>query len=142
MNDTTISINSITENIKAFVRLRPLNDKEKELGAGCIKINEDSTMLAVENKTDNRLLENKAFALDSVFSEDVTQEEIFEKVTLPNLKAFFLGYNCTIFAYGQTGAGKTHTMLGPLDSLFENSNNHKKHGLIPRILNFIFNSEK
>ena len=50
------------------------------------------------------------------------------------------GYNCTIFCYGQTGAGKTHTMMGPLDQLFEEVS--ESHGLIPRIIHYIFNEKE
>ena len=56
------------------------------------------------------------------------------------LDSFLQGYNCTIFAYGQTGAGKTHTILGPLDTLYDNES--ESHGLVPRILNYLFDSDK
>ena len=55
------------------------------------------------------------------------------------LSSFINGYNCTIFAYGQTGAGKTHTILGPLDSLFEQDS--ELHGLVPRILSSLFDEK-
>lgn len=47
----------------------------------------------------------------------------------------YVGYNCTIFAYGQTGAGKTYTMMGVN---FESDHYHEKRGLIPRTLEFLF----
>ena len=128
--------NSVVENIKCFVRCRPLNEKEKSLGAGCIKIIEEQNSIIVENKTDSKNTESKPFTMDCVFNESVSQEEIFKKVAVPMLEGFLQGYNCTIFAYGQTGAGKTHTMLGPLDSIFEISSD--KHGFIPRILTYLF----
>ena len=46
-----------------------------------------------------------------------------------------LGYNCTIFAYGQTGAGKTYTMMG-VNS--ERNDFLEDRGLIPRTLEYIF----
>jgi chromosomal replication initiation ATPase DnaA len=55
--------------------------------------------------------------MDRVFDETVTQAELFQEIGEPILKNFIGGYNCTIFCYGQTGAGKTHTMMGPLDQL-------------------------
>lgn len=136
------TINEIIENIKCFVRLRPLNEKEKSLGAGCIKINEDSTQIQVEIKVDNSKLDHKPFILDKVFGDAIHQVDVFETVGLPILKNFFQGYNCTVFAYGQTGAGKTHTMMGPLTGLFDSTKDNDNHGLIPRIVDFIFNSEK
>ena len=127
-----------SENIKCIVRCRPLNEKEKGLGTKCITISPDSKVVIVENKND-KLLSGK-FAMDKVFSEDVTQEEIFQDVGEPILQSFLGGYNCTIFCYGQTGAGKTHTMMGPLDQLYET--NSTSHGLIPRIINYLFNDPK
>ena len=129
--------NTVVENIKCFVMCRPLNDKEKDLGVGCLKINEDSNSILVEDKTESKNFENKPFIMDSVFSEGIEQDEIFSRVVIPVLKGFLQGFNCTIFAYGQTGAGKTHTMMGPLDAIFDQTSS--KHGLIPRILQYIFN---
>ena len=65
--------------------------------------------------------------MDHVFNENVTQEEVFQEIGEPILKSFIGGYNCTIFCYGQTGAGKTHTMMGPLEQLFDE--NSLKEGL-------------
>jgi hypothetical protein len=135
---TPITSNSITENIKCFVRCRPLNEKEKELGIGCITISEESKTIFIDNKSDYKPCENKSYTMDHIFYGDSKQEEIFEMLAIPILKGFFQGFNCTVFAYGQTGAGKTHTMLGPLESVFMVNSEH--HGLIPRILHFIFDT--
>jgi len=72
------------------------------LGAGCIKLGEESKSICVANKTNNS---NKIFNYDWVFGEEITQENFYDHVANPILKSFFQGYNCTIFAYGQTGAG-------------------------------------
>ena len=127
-----------SENIKCIVRCRPLNEKEKGLGTKCITISADSKVVIVENKNDKLL--NGKYAMDRVFPEDVTQEEVFLEIGEPILQSFIGGYNCTIFCYGQTGAGKTHTMMGPLDQLYET--NSPSHGLIPRIINYIFNEKE
>ena len=133
-----MSNDSGSENIKCIVRCRPLNEKEKGLGTKCITISADSKVVIVENKNDK--LQSGKYAMDKVFSEDVTQEEIFQEIGEPIIQSFIGGYNCTIFCYGQTGAGKTHTMMGPLDQLFEVSS--PSHGLIPRIINYIFNEKE
>jgi hypothetical protein len=91
------------------------------LGAGCITVSEDNKSIFVENKVNNSTfnstltsnsntnnrLENKIFNYDYVFGEEITQENFYNQVAHANpiLKSFFQGYNCTIFAYGQTGAG-------------------------------------
>jgi len=61
-----------------------------------------------------------------------TQESIYEFTAKPILDDIFKGFNGTIFAYGQTGSGKTHTMMGNIESIEES-------GIIPRIVNNIFN---
>ena len=129
--------NSSSENIRCIVRCRPLNEKETGLGSKCITISSDSKVVFVENKNDK--LANGKYAMDHVFNENVTQEEVFQEIGEPILKSFISGYNCTIFCYGQTGAGKTHTMMGPLDQLFEE--NSSSQGLIPRIIHYLFNEE-
>lgn len=55
------------------------------------------------------------------------------QVGIPACEAFLDGFNSTIFAYGQTSSGKTHTMYGDLSTLHSN-----ERGLIPRSLEHIF----
>ncbi|XP_056672957.1 kinesin-like protein KIF18B isoform X1 [Monodelphis domestica] len=52
------------------------------------------------------------FVFDHVFAETATQQEVFRHTTHSILDGVLQGYNCSVFAYGATGAGKTHTMLG------------------------------
>ena len=132
--------NSSSENIKCVVRCRPLNSKESGLGTKCITISPDSKVVIVENKDDKNPNNKGQYAMDRVFDETVTQAELFQEIGEPILKNFIGGYNCTIFCYGQTGAGKTHTMMGPLDQLFEEESS--SHGLIPRIIHYIFNEKQ
>ncbi|KAH6615289.1 kinesin family protein-like protein [Boeremia exigua] len=70
----------------------------------------------------------KVFVFDRVFSEDVDQEGVFEYVT-ESVNSFIEGYNVSILAYGQSGAGKSYTMgtTGPSDQ-----NNPQVMGIIPR----------
>lgn len=56
----------------------------------------------------------KTFTYDRVFGMYSTQEEVFESMVLPIVDETLAGFNCTIFAYGQTGTGKTHTMEGDI----------------------------
>jgi kinesin family protein 18/19 len=49
---------------------------------------------------------------DSVFNEDSVNLDIFEKCMKPLVNSVMDGYNCSVFVYGATGAGKTYTMLG------------------------------
>ena len=61
----------------------------------------------------NRAKEKK-YAFDAVFDEHVTQEEVYQQ-TARACGGVLDGYNSSVFAYGATGAGKTHTMLGSLE---------------------------
>lgn len=49
---------------------------------------------------------------DSVFNEDAINTDIFECCMKPLVNKVMEGYNCSVFVYGATGAGKTYTMLG------------------------------
>lgn len=63
-------------------------------------------------KKQNKELE---FMFDTVFTLDANNEDIFEGTTKELINNLLDGYNCSVFAYGATGAGKTHTMLGKED---------------------------
>lgn len=54
----------------------------------------------------------KSFAYDYVFGPDSLQSLIYEQSAFSLVDNVLDGYNGTIFAYGQTGCGKTHTMMG------------------------------
>lgn len=69
-----------------------------------------------------------------MFDIDATQEDIYQFVA-PALSSTLKGFNCTIFAYGQTGTGKTYTMFGSNDSAFYQS---PSRGLIPHSIETIF----
>lgn len=62
-------------------------------------------MLKKENK-------NIEFQFDRVFGFDSDNNEVFENSTKNLINSLMDGYNCSVFVYGATGAGKTHTMLG------------------------------
>lgn len=59
----------------------------------------------------HRIREHR-FVFDQLFDEDATQEQVYNSTTRPLLNNIFDGYNATVFAYGATGCGKTHTISG------------------------------
>lgn len=95
----------VGDNIKVFVRVRPLNEKEK-LSDPCVIVN-GQTIEMKGGGPDHR------FAFDHVFQDQATQEEIYASVGHDVVEAAFEGFNGTVFAYGQTSSGKTHTCIGP-----------------------------
>eukprot|EP01052_Picozoa_sp_SAG31_P009514 SAG31_NODE_501_length_14835_cov_11.191979_1_plen_303_part_00 len=69
------------------------------------------------------------FTFDKVFNgPDATQAQVYEYSARPSIDDVLEGYNATIFAYGQTGAGKTHTMIGT----------RSDPGIIPRCIQQLF----
>uniref|UniRef100_H3BGB6 Kinesin-like protein n=1 Tax=Latimeria chalumnae TaxID=7897 RepID=H3BGB6_LATCH len=78
------------------------------------------------------LLQGKPYAFDKVFHPNTTQEQVYNACAKQIVKDVLGGYNGTIFAYGQTSSGKTHTMEGKLHDV-------QLMGIIPRITQDIFN---
>lgn len=75
----------------------------------------------------------KDFTFDAVYDENTIQANFYEHTGYSIVESVLDGYNGTIFAYGQTGTGKTHTMVGPPEP-------EELHGVIPRTFAHIFNS--
>lgn len=76
--------------------------------------------------------ELKTFTYDKTYDWRSSQEEIFDDVAKPILESVMEGYNGTIFAYGQTGTGKSFTMMGAGHGKTE------LKGIIPRSIDWIF----
>ena len=58
--------------------------------------------------------DEKTYTFDKVYGPESTQVEVYRGVVEPILDEVLMGYNCTVFAYGQTGTGKTHTMVNKI----------------------------
>ncbi|KAK3104135.1 hypothetical protein FSP39_024670 [Pinctada imbricata] len=71
------------------------------------------------------------FHFDYIFKNTATQEEVFDVAAKSIVDGFLNGYNGTIFAYGQTGTGKTYTVEG-------SAKQYKQRGLEPRSLSRIY----
>ena len=100
-------------NVKVVVRIRPQNKIETSRGgAPCVKVNDNGTGQGTEVNVEDGYNSQK-WTFDCVFSPSSKQPQVFEFVGAPVVDAVFQGYNGTIFAYGQTSSGKTHTMTGP-----------------------------
>ncbi len=126
---------SSRSNIVVAVRVRPKNDRESN-SRDVVKVC-DSKMLVFDPKdadgdedddfyfkgkkrnlgvrrdVNKRQKRDAKFAFDHVFDTDATNTDVFE-ATSKNLveEVLFEGFNCSVFVYGATGAGKTFTMLG------------------------------
>ena len=128
MSSTTSQSMSSQDTIIVSVRIRPENSREHGQGYPLVVQVIDGKMLAFDPKPEqepyfgppvtNKRVKGRhkhkdlTFGFDNVFGESSTQREIFEATTRRVLPSVLDGINCSIFAYGATGAGKTHTMLG------------------------------
>uniref|UniRef100_A0A3P8Y5N7 Kinesin-like protein n=1 Tax=Esox lucius TaxID=8010 RepID=A0A3P8Y5N7_ESOLU len=109
--------------IKVMCRFRPLNSSEVTRG--------DKYIPKFQGE-DHVVLGSKPFQFDRVFQPNTTQEQVYNACAQKIVKDVLEGYNGTIFAYGQTSSGKTHTMEG-------NLHDPDGMGIIPRIVQDIFN---
>ncbi|XP_021732678.1 kinesin-like protein KIN-14Q isoform X3 [Chenopodium quinoa] len=100
-------------NIRVFCRCRPMNPEEISMG--------DKAAIDFESARDGELTiksnghPRKTFKFDAVFGPQAGQADVFED-TAPFATSVLDGYNVCIFAYGQTGTGKTFTMEGTEDA--------------------------
>ena len=145
-----------SECVKVMVRCRPMNSKEIAKSKFIFSSNPNKTNLTLPpppflylcvdcesvievDKPTNQIIirphgkegDEKIFAYDSVYGVDSTQREIYDETAFPLVESVLGGYNGTIFAYGQTGCGKTHTMAGK-----HADPNHK--GIIPNAFDHIY----
>jgi kinesin family protein 11 len=78
--------------------------------------------------------------LPQVFGPDSQQARVYQTAISPIVTEVLEGFNCTIFAYGQTGTGKTYTMEGGPRNSVDGSNMSAEAGIIPRAIKQIFDA--
>ncbi|RWA14408.1 hypothetical protein EKO27_g701 [Xylaria grammica] len=122
--------------VRVVARIRPLLEKELDkdiiVRPASNDDGESSTVVKIPNPRNES--EEFSFTFNSVYDQSTTQEELFTAEVSPHLKSLFLGLDVTIFAYGVTGTGKTHTMRGGLKLA--------DRGVIPRLLSGVFRRAK
>ncbi|KAM9725157.1 kinesin-like protein KIF19 [Dama dama] len=107
------------QQLMVALRIRPLNDTELEEGAAVIahKVGDQMVVLMdpsedPEDPLRTHRSREKTFIFDVVFDQHASQEDVYLATTQQLVEGVVSGYNATVFAYGPSGAGKTHTMLG------------------------------
>ncbi|CAG9797688.1 unnamed protein product [Chironomus riparius] len=125
------------QNIQVFVRVRPTNARER-----LIRSNEIVEVTGVKDVTVKQIHDSRAtkkFSFDRAFGMNSQQHEVYQTVVAPLIQEVTDGYNCTVFAYGQTGTGKTYTMVGEEQSLLSSQYDDVSNvGMIPRALSHLF----
>ncbi|XP_067220113.1 kinesin-like protein KIF1A isoform X2 [Chanodichthys erythropterus] len=121
--------------VKVAVRVRPFNSREIGKDSKCIIQMSGNTTTIINPKQPK---ENKSFNFDYSYwshttPEDVNyacQKQVYKDIGEEMLLHAFEGYNVCIFAYGQTGAGKSYTMMGKQEK--------DQEGIIPLLCEDLF----
>ena len=139
----SVSAKAKNERIRVIVRLRPEHKNDlKRFGKPCVKLMHSSALslykpafrttidTGLENLKDahNFESERKDFGYDRVYGPDARQQDVFDESIEELVDSVVGGYNATIFAYGATGSGKTHTMMGT----------DERPGITPRAVQRLF----
>merc|ERR1711892_1132497 len=128
---TDVKMSSIDDDssVKVAIRIRPQLAREQIEGSRvCTFVAEGQVTLG----------KDKSFTYDYVFDLHQTQHDCYTGSVTKLVAGCFDGFNATVIAYGQTGAGKTHTM----GTGFEMDIDPSHEGMIPRALRQIFDGIK
>ncbi|CAI5444741.1 unnamed protein product [Caenorhabditis angaria] len=118
------------EKVKVVVRCRPISQTEIDQGhKSAVNCLFDEKSVAVNNP--NAQEPSRSFYFDAVFPPSTDQMTVYNIAARPIVDNVLKGYNGTIFAYGQTGTGKTFTMAGEMDK-------PELRGIIPNSFAHIF----
>ncbi|KAJ4972271.1 hypothetical protein NE237_005370 [Protea cynaroides] len=126
-------------NVQVLVRCRPLSDEEQRLNISkVISCNEQRREINVLQSIANKQID-RAFTFDKVFGPKAQQRSIYDHAISPIVNEVLEGFNCTVFAYGQTGTGKTYTMEGGMRTK-GGGELSADAGVIPRAVRQIFDT--
>ena len=111
-----------------------MNTREKNLKCvKCVRMEPKMGKVTLMKPGEENGETGKDFTFDAVFDDDSNQTEVYQDIAQDIVDSVMEGYNGTIFAYGQTGCGKSFTMMGvPSDP--------KLSGIIPRAFNQVFDA--
>ncbi|PON22004.1 kinesin family member 22 [Trichoderma gamsii] len=122
--------------VRVVARLRPLLSKEldKDIIVRTDSVDPEKPPTVVKIPNPRNESEEFSFTFNGVYDQETSQETLFTSEVAPHLKSLFQGVDVTIFAYGVTGTGKTHTMRGGMKLA--------ERGVIPRLLSGVFRRGK
>ncbi|CAD5116966.1 DgyrCDS5804 [Dimorphilus gyrociliatus] len=120
------------ESVKVVVRCRPLNSKEESQGhVRIVDMDVKRGVIDIRNIAGAKNEAKKTFTFDSVYDWNSKQRDLYDETFRDLVQSVLDGFNGTIFAYGQTGTGKTFTMQGV-------KNDPEMRGIIPNSFEHIF----
>ncbi|CAJ1885017.1 unnamed protein product [Sphenostylis stenocarpa] len=129
-------------NVQVLLRCRPFSDEELRSNAPqVVTCNEYNREVAVSQSIAGKHID-RVFTFDKVFGPSARQKDLYEQAVTPIVNEVLEGFNCTIFAYGQTGTGKTYTMEGECKRAKSGPNGElpPEAGVIPRAVKQIFDT--
>eukprot|EP00439_Symbiodinium_sp_Y106_P047126 s768_g6.t1 len=118
------------ESIRVHIRVRPPTEREIAVGSAQAVFVDGSSVIIKSDPP-------RSFAFDGVLGESSTQQDVFESLGRMVGSSCLAGYNGSVYVYGQTGAGKTHTMCGPITSV-QSMQFDERRGIICRMLDYVF----
>lgn len=125
-------------NVQVLLRCRPLSDDEQKSNVPkVISCNEHKREVTVMQNLANKQVD-RVFTFDKVFGPKAQQRSIYDQAIAPIVNEVLDGFNCTVFAYGQTGTGKTYTMEGGMRN--KGGDLPAEAGVIPRAVRQIFDT--
>ncbi|KAJ3612732.1 hypothetical protein NHX12_018990 [Muraenolepis orangiensis] len=120
-----------SESVRVVVRCRPLNRREITDRRNILEMNDKLGQITIRNPNAPPDEPQKTFTFDSVYDCNSKQIDIYYDTVAPLVESVLRGFNGTIFAYGQTGTGKTYTMQGA-------GNDSENRGIVPNSFEHIF----
>ncbi|KAM0021520.1 putative plus-end-directed kinesin ATPase [Helianthus debilis subsp. tardiflorus] len=129
-------------NVQVLLRCRPFSNEElKNNAPQVVTCNEYQREVAVSQSIAGKQID-RVFTFDKVFGPTAQQKDLYEQAVIPIVNEVLEGFNCTIFAYGQTGTGKTYTMEGECKRAKSGPNGELPSGagVIPRSVKQIFDT--
>ncbi|KDP37322.1 hypothetical protein JCGZ_06776 [Jatropha curcas] len=129
-------------NVQVLLRCRPFSDEELRNNAPqVVTCNDYQREVAVSQSIAGKHID-RVFTFDKVFGPSAQQKDLYEQAVVPIVNEVLEGFNCTIFAYGQTGTGKTYTMEGECKRSKSGPNGElpPEAGVIPRAVKQIFDT--
>jgi len=110
---TSNNVDETSKNIRVCLRFRPMNKIEKSRRSrNCVEVHPPGIYGATELTVDSPLEGEYDFNFDQVFESDASQSAVYEHAGAPLAKKLIEGHNCALIVYGQSGSGKTYTMIG------------------------------
>ncbi|KAJ6743247.1 KINESIN MOTOR DOMAIN-CONTAINING PROTEIN-RELATED [Salix viminalis] len=129
-------------NVQVLLRCRPFSEDELRSNAPqVVTCNDYQREVAVSQNIAGKHID-RVFTFDKVFGPLAQQKDLYEQAVVPIVDEVLEGFNCTIFAYGQTGTGKTYTMEGECKRAKSGPNGElpSEAGVIPRAVKQIFDT--